>query len=168
MLGPGMRILLAVVMLAGGPAGADVIRWGDTGSIFGGSEWQVTPDNRVVFSAYGDDAWFADRAEWVWTDKAIRSGQITFLIPDAYARAVGVVQKLGDPGMALAFETDCTDAGARSLTVDVLGMAYDVRVDNCIAGSGAATGVIKRHYLRVRAVQDALAYALGLGQLRTP
>jgi len=158
---------MAVIMLTSGAAGADVIRWGDTGSLFGGSVWEVTPDNRVVFSAYGDDAWFADRAEWVWTDKAIRSGKITFLIPDAYTRAVTIVLHQGDPGKPLAFATDCTDAGGRSLKVDVPGMAYDVRVDNCIAGSAATTGVIQRHYLRVRAVQDALVDGLRLGQLRT-
>jgi hypothetical protein len=163
-----MRILSLVFMLAGAPASADVIRWGDMGSIFGGSSWEVTPDNRVVFSAYGDDAAFAERAEWVWTNKDMRAGKITFLIPDAFARASAIVVAQGDPGVAPAFETDCTDAGSRMLAVEVAGLMYDVSVDNCIAGSSAATGKAKRHYLAVWRVQDALFEGLGLGRVLAP
>lgn len=162
-----MRILVAVFLLIAGPAIADVIRWGDVGSLFGGSVWEITPNDRVVFLACGDDAVFADRREWVWTNKAVRAGQITFLIPGAFARASGIVHALGDPGAAPAFATDCTDAGARQVTVDVPGLAHDVRVDNCIAGSGRATGVVTRHDLRVRRVQAALADALGLARMPT-
>jgi hypothetical protein len=106
-----------------------------------------------------------ERPEWVWTNKEIRAGQITFVIAGAFVRAVGVVQRLGDPGVAPAYQTDCTDAGQSSVAVDVQGLVYDVSVDNCIPGSEAAGRGVKRHYEAVLGVQAALRAELGLERL---
>jgi hypothetical protein len=160
-----MRFLIFVFMLMGGEASADVIRWGNGGSIFGGTTWEVTPDDHVVFSGFGVTGPVTERAEWVWTDKGMRAGQMTFVIAGAFARATRVVMGLGDPGVAPAFETDCTDAGQSSVTVDVTGLVYAVSVDNCIAGSGAAGRGVKRHYAAVLEVQEALRVEFGLDGL---
>jgi hypothetical protein len=157
-----MRFLILVFMLMGGVASADVIRWGNGGSIFGGVAWEVTPDDHVVFSGFLVNGAVTERPEWVWTNKEIRAGQITFVIAGAFARATRVVIGLGDPGVAPAYQTDCTDAGQSSVAVDVPGLMYAVEVDNCIAGSSRVTGEVKRHYLRVLAVQAALRAELGL------
>jgi hypothetical protein len=160
-----MRYLILVFLLTGGVASADVIRWGNGGSIFGGTTWEVTPDDRVVFSGFLMNGAVTTRPEWVWTNKGMRAGQITFVMAGAFARAEGVVVGLGDPGVAPDFVTDCTDAGQSSVAVDVPGLVYDVSLDNCIAGSGAADGAVKRHYARVLGVQEALQAELGLDGL---
>ena len=164
-----MRVLILLFwMLTGGVASADVIRFGNGGSIFGGEMWEITPDDHVVFSGYQVEGPVTERAEWVWTNKGMRAGQMTFVMAGAFAQAVGVVRRLGDPGGPPAFETDCTDAGQSSVVVDVPGLAYNVSVDNCIAGSSRVTGETRRHYLAVLRVQGALFKGLGLGQLLAP
>jgi hypothetical protein len=157
-----MRFLILVFMLMGGVASADVIRWGEGGSIFGGASWTITPDDHVVYAAFVIDGGFSQRPEWVWTNKAALQGQITFVMPGAFATASDIVQGAGNPGAAPAFATDCTDVGQFSMEVQIAGLTYAATADNCIPTSPDASVGAKRHYAAMRALEAKLVAGLGL------
>lgn len=164
----GGGICCIVLWGMAGPALADMIRFGYSGSIFGGSSWEIRPDDRVVYEAYFDQTGLSARPEWVWIDKDAQIGRITFAIPGSYTAASEIVtRRIGEAalGAAPGFASNCTDAGMFSVEVAIAGLDYAARVDNCIPADATAPQDAKAHYAALRATTDEIVTTLGLDKL---
>jgi hypothetical protein len=159
----------AVGMVAGvmgGGAMAEQIRFGDTGSIFGGATWTITPNDYVRFEAYQFEGSLTQREGWVWDNAESKQGHITFAIPGAFASAAEIARDgLGDIGPVPTYQTPCNDAGSLVMRVDVAGLAYDGSLDNC-AGGDDAPPEVKAHYDALSSVRREITEALGLDRLQ--
>jgi len=70
----------------------DRIILSNRGSIEGGHSLIITPDDRVVYDAYGTDIAPAT-AGWQWQDPSHVTGQASVAAPGAYARARALIHR---------------------------------------------------------------------------
>jgi hypothetical protein len=166
----GFWAVLALMLLAAS-AQADVIRWGYGGSIFGGGIWTVRPDDTVVYTAYQAEGVVTARAEWVWVDRSARLGHITFAVPGAYGVASGIVNarvRDGGLGPAVAYQSNCADAGSFIFEADIDGFAYVAVLDNCIPRSDDAPPEARAQYEVLQVAATEISAALRLDALVGP
>jgi hypothetical protein len=139
------------------------IVFGDVGSMFGGSTWTLTPDDRVVYSAYGVEGGSSTRPDWVWDNVGAKQGHLARVVPGAFHKASVIVREslatLGPPPTA---SPQCQDSGALRVSVSVPGFVYDAQVENCVARDTAASPELRRHHEALRATQARLRSELGL------
>jgi hypothetical protein len=153
------------------PAMAEMIRWGYGGSIFGGGTWEVRPDDTVVYAAYQAEGAVTERPEWVWDDRAAKVGHITFAITGAYGVASGIVTaRIRDAGLgpAVAYQSNCADAGSFIFEVDLEGFAYTAVLDNCIPRADDAPAEARAQYDALQATAAEISAALRLDGLLAP
>jgi len=163
-----LAILLGVLQMAQ-PGWAEMIRFGYGGSIHGGATWEIRPDDSVIFAAYQAEGAVTLQKDWIWDNKDIRSGHLTFAIPGAYARASDVMLKRiakAKLGPAPAYQSNCTDAGYFIVEVDIPELTYSAMVDACITSTGdRVPGQVLRHYRALKAATDEIHDAVRLGTL---
>lgn len=156
---------MGILLILATPVLADEIRFGSSGSIFGGATWTITPDDHVRYDAYQIDGGLSAREGWVWDNEDAKQGHITFAIPGAFATAAAIAgEGLGDIGAVPAFQTPCNDAGSLIMEVAVEGLSYAGSLDNC-AGRDGAPADVKAHYAALAAVRAQIVEALGLDRL---
>lgn len=92
------RLALALCLAACTPMGGldiqpqDRIIISDRGRIEGGYSLIVTPDDRVVYDAYGTDI-EPQTAGWNWQDPSNQTGQAVTTAPGAFARAAAILNR---------------------------------------------------------------------------
>jgi hypothetical protein len=161
-------IALMIGLGAAAPVFAESIRWGYGGSIFGGGTWEVRPDDTVVYAAYQAEGPVTERPEWVWDDTGARAGHITFAITGAYGVASGIVTaQVRDAGLgpAVAYQSQCSDAGSFIFEADLDGFAYAAVLDACIPRSDDAPAAARTQYDALQGVAQEITAALRLDQL---
>ena len=156
-------------ILSAAPAMAEMIRFGDGGSIHGGAAWEIRPGDSVTVAACQTGAEVTLRPDWVWDAKDLQPGHITFALPGAFAGASDiVVQRIGRAklGPAPAYGSNCTVAGYFVVEVDIPGLTYRAIVDACISGTdNVVPKKVLRHYRALQAAPDAIIDALRLETL---
>jgi hypothetical protein len=169
------RIWILIAMLSGmgaaSPATAEMIRWGYGGSIFGGGTWEVRPDDTVVYAAYQAEGPVTERPEWVWDNQASKQGHITFAIMGAYGAAEGIVAaRIRDAGVgpAVAYQSNCSDAGFFTVEVAIAGFDYTAQLDNCIPHSDDAPPEARAQYEALQATVSEISATLRLSELLAP
>jgi hypothetical protein len=166
-----MAIGVTMMLGAASPAMADLIRWGYGGSIFGGGTWGVRPDDTVVYAAYQAAGAVTERPEWVWDNEDVKQGHITFAITGAYGVASGIVNaRVRDAGLgpAVAYVSQCSDAGFFTFEIDIEGFEYTAQLDNCIPQSDDAPPEARAQYDALQAVAAEISDALRLEGLLEP
>lgn len=165
----GLRMLvgaLGVAACMGGPVQAEKISFGDTGSMFGGATWTITPDDHVRYDAYQVEGGLSLREGWVWDNAAVKAGHITFAMPGAFATASAIVTEgLRGLGPAPAYQRSCTDAGSLVMVVEIAGFDFEAQGDNCIFRDDSAPAPVRAHYDGLRAVAGEIVNVLGLDRL---
>jgi hypothetical protein len=164
----GLVMVMAAVMAVASPAMAEMIRWGYGGSIFGGGTWEVRPDDTVIYAAYQAEGPVTARREWVWDDADAKVGHITFAITGAYGVASGIVTarvRDGGLGPAVAYQSNCSDAGSFIFEAEVDGFAYTAVLDACIPQSADAPPAARAQYDALQAVAGEISDALQLDRL---
>jgi len=112
------RLALTLSLAACTPIGGldiqpqDRIIIAERGRIEGGYSLIVTPDDRVVYDAYGTDI-APQTTGWNWQDPSHQTGQASIYAPGAFARAATIVNRAANQS-ALP-PTTCTTAGQGSI-----------------------------------------------------
>ena len=166
-----IMIALIAVLCGAVPAWADVIRFGTSGSIFGGATWDIRPDDRVVYAAYQATGPVTRRPEWVWDNKGMRAGHITFVVSGAYETASDIINwQIGQVGLGpVAPRTpDCTDEGRFEFTADIAGLTFVADLDGCVQMSETAPSEAKAQFAALQAIADRITVALRLDRLLAP
>lgn len=148
------------------PLRAEQITFGNQGSIFGGSQWTITPDDQVRYSAYQVWGGLSEREGWVWDNVASRQGHLTRSVPGAFAAASAIAREaLTRLGPAPAFQPQCTDAGSLSVNVTLIDFTYAAQASNCIAVQSPVPAPVLDHHRALKALQQKIMAALALNTL---
>jgi hypothetical protein len=149
-------------------ARAEMIMFGDTGSIFGGSSWTITPDDHVRYDAYQIEGGLSDHAQWTWDNRDAKAGHITFVMPGAYETASAIVTAGvgGGAQSAAVTEVICNDAGFLTVQVEMAALAYAASLDNCLGRGDAGSAAGRAAYAALDAMTDEIVTTLGLDQLK--
>lgn len=144
------------------PQAQDRIVIANRGNIDGGHSLIVTPDDRVVYDAYGRD--MAPQTQgWQWQDATGMTGQASIQSPGAYRRALALLRaaaRADSPASSAPSFARCTTAGETSiLLVSPSEQLFARQAAACLAAAPAGS-IQAQHLQAVTALALSLRRAI--------
>lgn len=113
------------------PQAQDRIILSERGNINAGHSLIVTPDDRVVYDAYGTDI-APQTPGWQWQDTTRMTGQASVTAPGAYMRALRLLNRADLPDASSSSQPPCPNAGQSTMVLaNASGTLRNFVIDTC-------------------------------------